>query len=308
MSQFDVLIIGRSCLDHIAVVKQLPEENRKVPLELRLSEGGGQGSTAACCVARLGGRPLYVGKLGDDSEGRFCRQRLEDFGVGTELVQTVPGGRTPVAYVLVTRGSGARTIVYEPSRLPPMELQPDLQRRIGEAAVILLDPETTYLAEALAAYKGPQTVVVYDCERWRRGIEAMMEAADYFVPSAEFLQDPVLGLAKRSFIEQLQGLRDRVRGQLVVTAGEYGAYYAIRQTWYQVGIPAVTVADTIGAGDNFHAAFAYALQQGFDLHRAVRLAVAVASLSCREYGGRNGVPEWREALATADRLRPRVVE
>jgi sugar/nucleoside kinase (ribokinase family) len=306
MSQFDVLIIGRSCLDHIAVVKQLPEENRKVPLELRLSEGGGQGSTAACCVARLGGRPLYVGKLGDDSEGRFCRQRLEDFGVGTELVQTVPGGRTPVAYVLVTRGSGARTIVYEPSRLPPMKLQPDLQRRIGEAAVILLDPETTYLAEALSAYKGPQTVVVYDCERWRRGIEAIMETADYFVPSAEFLQDPVLGLAGLSLIEKLQGLQDRVRGQLVVTAGEYGAYYAIRQTWYQVGIPAVTVADTIGAGDNFHAAFAYALQQGFDLHRAVRLAVAVASLSCREYGGRNGVPDWQEALATAEHLRPQV--
>jgi len=307
MPQFDVLIIGRSCLDHIAVVKALPEENRKAPLELRLSEGGGQGSTASCCVAKLGGTPCYVGKIGDDREGRFCLQRLEDFGVSTAGVEVVSGGRTPVAYVFVTRHTGARTIIYEPSRLPPVELGPDLQRLIHDAAVVLLDPETTYLARALGGCRGPQTRVVYDCERWRRGIEAMMETADYFVPSSEFLLDPALGAAQRSFAEQLQALQAQVRGQLVVTAGEYGAYYPLGEAWYQVGIPDVEVADTIGAGDNFHAAFAYALTQGFDLHRAVCAAVAVASLSCRKYGGRSGIPSWQEALSVADRLRPQVV-
>jgi len=258
MTQFDVLIIGRSCLDHIAVVERLPEENRKAPLELRLSEGGGQGSTAACCVARLGGRPLYVGRVGDDPEGRFCRQRLQDFGVNTDWVETVPGAHTPVAYVFVTRGSGARTIVYEPSRLPPVELRPELQSLIQDADAVLLDP--------------------------------------------------ALGLTEDSFAEQLRALQRRVRGQLVVTAGEYGAYYPVRETLYQVGIPTVEVADTIGAGDNFHAAFAYALARGHDLHQAVRIAVAAASMSCRKYGGRNGIPTWTEAQAVADRLRPRILQ
>ncbi len=50
MNELDVLVIGRSCLDVIAVVNQFPEENQKLPLEFRVSEGGGQGGTASCCI------------------------------------------------------------------------------------------------------------------------------------------------------------------------------------------------------------------------------------------------------------------
>ncbi|CAB1071575.1 hypothetical protein D1AOALGA4SA_1283, partial [Olavius algarvensis Delta 1 endosymbiont] len=85
-----------------------PQENQKRPLEFRLTEGGGQGGTASCCIARLGGRVAYVGKLGDDEEGRYCLKRLQDFGVAPDFVEIVQGGHTPVAYVFITAGSGAR--------------------------------------------------------------------------------------------------------------------------------------------------------------------------------------------------------
>jgi hypothetical protein len=35
--------------------------------------------------------------------------------------------------------------------------------------------------------------------------------------------------------------------------------------------------------------------------------VAVASLSCRDYGGRNGVPNLKQALAAAATLKERVI-
>jgi sugar/nucleoside kinase (ribokinase family) len=73
----------------------------------------------------------------------------------------------------------------------------------------------------------------------------------------------------------------------------------------QVPAPRVAVRDTTGAGDNFHAAFALALSWGDHLPEAVRLAVAVASLSCREYGGRKGVPSLEKARALAATLAPR---
>ena len=117
MDKFDVLVIGRSCLDVIAILNQFPNENQKVPLEFRLEEGGGQGGTASCCITRLGGQVAYIGKLGDDREGRFCKQRLKDFGVDTQMIEMVIGGRTPVAYVFVSKPRGHRTIIYEPNRL-----------------------------------------------------------------------------------------------------------------------------------------------------------------------------------------------
>lgn len=305
MNSLEVLVIGRSCLDMIAALNRFPEENQKAPFDFRLSEGGGQGGTAACCIARLGGRVEYVGKLGDDDEGRYCLQRLKDFGVDTGQVETVTGGRTPVAYVFVTRPTGRRTIIYEPSRLPPVVLSAPLRNLVRIAPVVLLDPEVTYLGPELGRLKTERTQIVYDAERWRNGLPDIMALADYFIPCEDFMASPQLDIDRLSFEEKLMALKSRIKGQVIVTRGEKGACYLSGNDIHQVRVPESVVAaavDTTGAGDNFHAAFALAISRGMDLHRAVRFSVAVASLSCRDYGGRNGVPSWEEASDLAKRL------
>jgi len=304
----DVLVIGRSCLDFISVVNRFPEENRKAPLEFRLTEGGGQGGTASCCISRLGGKVAYLGKLGDDDEGRFCLKRLKEFGVPTDFIEIVSGGKTPVAYLFVTAASGHRTIIYERNSLPAITIDEQLKTLTAQTEIVLLDPEVTYLGEQLKAAAEDGIKIVYDCERWRRGIEDIMVAADYFIPSAEFLDSDRLNFGNISFRRKIALLKAKVSGQLVVTRGEKGAYYPVGDKLYQVAAPPVKAVDTIGAGDNFHAAFALALKKGFDLHRAVKLSVAVASLSCREFGGRNGIPPMEEALQVANKLKERVLE
>ncbi len=303
MPDYDVLVIGRSCVDHIAVVDAYPRENGKAALRHRLIEGGGQGGTAAACIVRLGGNVCYVGRLGDDPVGRTCLQRLAAFDVDTRRVSIIPGGRTPEAYIYVTATTGDRTIFYEPNTLPRLEAK-DLPRDlIASAPVLLLDPDTTYLAEMLEGGKPP--LIVYDAERWREGMDAMMLRADYFIPCRDFLEDPRLGIAGRSLDEQMGRLKERLAGRLIVTDGRQGVYYFKDDTLLHLPAPAVSVRDTIGAGDNFHAAFALATSRGADLPEAVRLAVAVASLSCQAYGGRRGVPSMENARALAATLAPR---
>jgi len=303
MNNIDVLVIGRSCLDYIAVVNQFPGENQKLPLEFRLIEGGGQGGTSSCCISRLGGRVAYVGKLGDDDEGRYCLKRLEDFGVTTEFIELVSKGKTPVAYVFITAGSGARSIIYERNTLPKIKIDATLEKLVKKTGVVLIDPEVTYLGGQLKNIAGSNVKVIYDSERWRAGIEEIMNTADYFVPSAEFLAADELQLHNMSFNQRILKLNEMVAGSLIVTRGEKGAYYIVNNILYHVAVPEVTAVDTVGAGDNFHAAFALALAKGFDLHDAVKFSVAVASLSCREYGGRNGVPGWKQALAVSETMK-----
>jgi len=302
MDNIDVLVIGRSCLDYIAVINQFPEENQKLPLEFRLTEAGGQGGTAACCISRLGGNVAYTGKLGDDPEGRYCLKRLADFDVATDFIEIVRGAKTPVAYILVTAPNGHRTIIYERSSLPRIRLNDALKKLAARSPIVLLDPEVTYLGGPLKADDLRSNIIVYDCERWRDGLEDIMATADYFVPSSEFLSSERLNFRGMPFDRQIFKLNEMVSGQLIVTRGAEGAYYPLDDKLYRVAAPAVTAVDTIGAGDNFHAAFALALSRGWDLHRSVKLAVAVASLSCQDYGGRNGVPEMEKALQVADNL------
>jgi len=286
----DVLVIGRNCVDHIAVADRFPAENTKAPMRTHRMEGGGQGGTSACAIARLGGRVTLVGKVGGDAGGAFCRRRLEDAGVDCDQLETVTGT------------SGNRTILYASSDLPPIEATDQLARMGRQAAVVLLDPEVTYLAPFLTALPRPRGLLVYDAERWRPGIDAMLASADLFVPSADFLDAPELELPQGGWGTRLAALRERVNGRLLVTRGEKGAYYFENDRLMQVAAPAVTVADTIGAGDVFHGALALALAKAAPFAQAVKLAVAAASLSCQGYGGREALADMAATRRLADQL------
>jgi sulfofructose kinase len=51
----------------------------------------------------------------------------------------------------------------------------------------------------------------------------------------------------------------------------------------------ITAFDTTGAGDIFHAGFAYALVQGWNLPQALELSCAAAGLACTAPGARGGI-------------------
>jgi sulfofructose kinase len=130
----------------------------------------------------------------------------------------------------------------------------------------------------------------------------MMAIADYFIPTSDFLDVPELQFEGLSFRKKIFLLQKRIKGRLVVTAGEMGAFFVDGDTVCRVPAVEVSVSDTIGAGDNFHGAFALALARGDKFINAVTLGVAVASLSCRNYGGRKGLPFQPEAEAAATAL------
>jgi sulfofructose kinase len=304
----EILVAGRNCLDHIAVIQAYPEEDTKQAIESRFVDGGGQAGTAACCIARLGGTPVLVGALGDDEDGRFCKERLDAFGVETGHVKVVAGVRTPVAYIFVTQGSGRRTIFYEPGQLPPVQPDDFEQALTPTIKTILLAPDVTYLASALTSREPDAPKIIYDCERPRKGLRQMMSLADFFIPSHDFFKESKEVVAERELKQRILQLQQMVAGQLVVTCGQDGAFFPYEHRLYHVPAPVIDVADTLGAGDSFHGAFALAIARGFDLKKAVRFSVAVASLSCREYGGRKGLPDMQQAKQTMARIQERVVD
>lgn len=303
----EVLVIGRSCVDYVAVVPQYPAEDTKIACEKRLIEAGGQGGTAVCCITRLGGEAAYIGRLGTDEPGRFCLQRFKDFNVDTRFVHMVDGGCTPVAYILVSATSGKRTIIYEKNQLPPLSARDIPIGLLRDSRVVLLDPEATCLAAYFQSLTADRPVIVYDCERWRHGVTDMMQIADYFVPSADFLSDPNVHLQGSRFESRLMSLNRKVAGQLIITRGVQGAYFFRDRNLYQVPAPPITTRDSTGAGDNFHAAFALAVSRRQLLPEAVKFAVAVASLSCRAYGGRDGIPTIEEANEVAEQLSEKLI-
>ena len=75
---YDVLAIGRACVDEVLEIEAFPAEDSKASFMTRIREGGGQASTAACLIAHLGGNAKFVGILGKDADGQFARRHMHN--------------------------------------------------------------------------------------------------------------------------------------------------------------------------------------------------------------------------------------
>ena len=190
--------------------------------------------------------------------------------------------------------------MYEKSDLPKLNLKDIPQDLILNSKVILIDPETTYLIKDLN--RKLKAKIVYDCERWQTDMEYMLKSADFFIPSSEFLDSTDLFEKYEQFYQKAIRLNQMVKNQLVITNGKNGAYFFDNKNLYHVHAPKVNIKDTIGAGDNFHAAFSLAISKKYDLLDAVKFAVSVATLSCSAYGGKNGIPDFNLAKDVANKL------
>lgn len=297
MTPFDVVAVGRACLDEILEVDAYPNEDSKVGVLSRLREGGGQASTAACLAAHLGGHVGFVGVLGADPAGDRAWERMVAFGVD---LSGVPArrGRTPTAWCLASRSRGTRTIVYEPSPSEGLTWE-ETRARIARARVVLVDRQGEHLLPDLVPFCGGAGIrVVGDAERAVADWEQTWGRVNVLAMSQSFLRQIHPG---RDPADALRRVAERSGGWCCATLGAQGAIGRIEGRVVRVPAPRVEVRDTTGAGDVFHGALSLALAREVAREDALRFAVAAASLSCRGLGGRS-FPSPAEVEALWPRL------
>ena len=80
---------------------------------------------------------------------------------------------------------------------------------------------------------------------------------------------------------------------LIVTLGGEGAWAYAHKRWYKASAIEVKVADTIGAGDSFSAAFLHVYLQSQDVENALKKAVAMGAFVASHSGA---IPEYDDSL------------
>ena len=78
---------------------------------------------------------------------------------------------------------------------------------------------------------------------------------------------------------------------LILTCGASGSYVFSSGCTSYIKTPEVDVADTVGAGDSFTAAFTAGMLSGLDLGQAHQLAVETSAFVCTQEGAMPELPE-----------------
>ena len=293
--EFDVIGFGLNAVDHLITVPCYPAFNTKSQLIERQQLPGGQVSSAMVGTQRLGLRASYIGKVGDDDEGRLLIDSLLAEGVECAGVMIAPGGRTQSAVIIIEQSSGERTILWhhdEATRIAPNELQRDA---IMRARVLHLDGYDTQAAIQAARWaREAGMVVTMDLDTVYEGLDELLPLVDCLIMSRE-LASELSGVTDEWVA--LKQVRERFGCYLIaMTQGARGALAYVEDQF--IASPAfrpLVCRDTTGAGDAFRAGFIYGLVKRLSIEETLRTANAVAALKCRALGARAGLP-------TADEL------
>lgn len=290
---FDVIGIGQSSLDFVCLVDGLPELAGKAQIAEFLRLPGGQVSTALLGCARLGLRSAFVGAVGDDEAGAITLAPLRAAGVDVSAVRVVPGVATQIAVVLVDRESGERTVLWH--RDPELGISVAHASRAAIASARLLhldggDPEAGAFAAKRAREEG--VPVLLDADTAVPGTSELLARVDFPVVSKGFAASYAGSDDPREALRALVSVGARMA---VVTLGEKGALALAGDRWIESPAFPIAARDTTGAGDAFHAAFAFGVLQGWDAAKTLRAANAAAALNCLALGAQGGLPT-RDAL------------
>lgn len=297
------LVVGYNAWDVVLFCDGLPERDSKREYPAIRQGGGGPAATAAVALARLGAEVRYAGILADDPCGLMQRVELVEAGVDLSFCVAAPGASSPQAIIIVDIGTGERRICWSRGDLRHLKAGEIPLEALDDADLLLADghePEAVIPLAREASRRG--NPVVIDGGTYRAGLEQLVAVATDVIGAQGFATDLTGQSAHREALQALQALGP---SRVATTFGPAGCLALLEGRIVHVPAFDVPTVDTTGAGDAFHAGYAWGLLKGQDFRESLRYGAAVAALKCRSWGGRSGLPVAAEVDAMLAQGNPR---
>lgn len=276
---------------------------------------GGSPYNSAVAIGRLGVPVAFVGRLSRDFFGQLLVGRLEANGVRTDLLARSDQSTT-LAFVKLAPGEEPQYAFYTEGTADRSMLPGDLPARLpGEARCILfgsismlMEPVASTIESFVRREAGRlvisfdpnvRPVMVKDRDAYVRRMEGWFASATIVKISGADMDYVYPGLDREAAMARILSFGPSL---LVTTLGTDGALAVGRRadgSSFRATAPGirVKVADTIGAGDTFHAGFLSWLElngrmsrqaiQGLteaELVKALGFANKAAALVCTKRG------------------------
>ncbi len=288
----DVIGIGACTADMLFVVPQLPTFGQSWRASQYLRQAGGPVATALVTLARLGVSTRFIGRVGDDPEGEFIREEFRKEGVDVSRLMVEPDVFSRAVLVLVDQATGERCFTSRRETNTPLTPS-DLDRQeIVSATVLHLDDANETSIQAAKWAKAAGVTVVLDGTHYKEELtESLLPWVDIPIVSKTFAQEWMPDAPPKAVVQRLYEFNPRIAA---VTLGERGCVAQWEAGLFTFPAFPVDVVDTTGAGDAFHGGFIYGALQDWSVTEIVRFASAVASINCRQLGGRSGLPTLEE--------------
>ena len=287
----DVVGIGAAAWDRFLVVPHHPQPDEKVRALREEECAGGTVATPLVALSRWGLRCRFVGILGTDSCSDQIATDLQREQIDTEYLLRDPRSDGRRSLIIVDNRNGLRTVISGPHHVVPLRPNVLCPEVFAGARVLHMDTTVDDCAvEAAVMARQRGLIVTLDAERVQPRTAELMRVCDYIIAPLGFAQ-ACTGESKPSLVAY--ALHLQTGKPVIVTAGDRGCELASKDLSFHQPAIKVPVVDSTGAGDVFHAGFIYGLLAAWDLRKTIAFACWAAAATCREIGGRRGIPDQK---------------
>ncbi|MDM5197094.1 5-dehydro-2-deoxygluconokinase [Fictibacillus enclensis] len=323
--EFDLIAIGRACIDLNAV-----EYNRPMEETMTFKKYvGGSPANIAIGSSKLGLKAGFIGKLADDQHGRFIEQYMRSLGVDTSnMVVDEEGHKTGLAFTEIKSPEECSILMYRDDvadlYLEPSEVSEDY---INKAKVLLVSgtalaksPSREAVLKAVQLARKNDVKVIFELDYRGYTWQSLEETSVYYTLVAQ-QSDVVVGTRDEFDVMEnvTEGNNESTIKQLfnyspelvVIKHGVEGSYaYTKNGETFRGQAYLTKVLKTFGAGDSYASAFLYALISGKGIEAALKYGSASAAIVVSKHSSSEAMPtvaEIEQLIAerteTADQLR-----
>ncbi|MFC3448160.1 PfkB family carbohydrate kinase [Amycolatopsis speibonae] len=282
-----MLLAGLCTVDQVQRVAEIPAPGEKVRSLSMDVAAGGPATNAAVTVAALGAGARLLTVAGAHPLAALARADLEAHGV--DLVDLDPERPDPpaISAITVRDSDGERTVVSRNAHASPQfgTYLRSLHARLPQPGdelpgCVLLD--------------GHHPEVAVEVARWARecGVPVVLDAGSWKPVFPELL--PLVDIAACSSLYRGDDPHEHGVPVVITTAGPEPVRWSTADGSGAIPVPVTQARDTLGAGDVWHGAFAYAVARDTgDVRGWIEFANEVAAERVRHEGPRS----WTAAVA-----------
>lgn len=303
MKNWDVFVYGDINIDLILPgVETVPPGGEEWEVPQMETQPGGGSALFALGLARLGMRPVFQGKVGEDFYGRFLRDYMEQEGVDTQLLVTEKGRKTGIS-ISFTNEKDRSFLTFRGPDFSQEENQKGMEEYAGKARHVHVTgyegrKHEQYLDMLSMLKKKSDVTISMDVGwdgsgMWDQRIRQLFPYLDILLMNeTECLHYGQEKTAKENALDfSRQGC------MAVIKLGKQGAIAAKDGRLYERQGFSVKALDTTGAGDSFNAGFVYGFLQGYSVERSLECGNGCGALSCTALGGNAGFPDEKTLKA-----------
>jgi len=315
----DLIGVGRLCID-------LNANEIHRPMEDTISFTkyvGGSPANITIAASRLGLKSGFIGRVSNDSFGRFILRYLKEEGIDTSSVITDGSGSvTGLAFTEIKSPTDCSILMYR-DNVADLKLEPGDVREeyiAGTKAVMIsgtalaASPSREAVFKVLELARKHGTAIFFDIDYRPYSWASVSEVYTYCRLVAERSDVILGGREELNLIEASVDGNDEDDEQtakrwfahgakLVVVkhGGDGSIAFTSAGEVARAGVFPTEVVKTFGAGDSFAGAFIYGLMQGMPLVECLQLGSASASIVVANHSCSDAMPGLEQIQAVIRR-------